>query len=108
MGRAAECCDRRRDGLLNRARALLAGEGIGVASIDHQHPGLAVLAIGPALLDRGRGRERAREDAADRCSRDEFGHHQIGSALIAYPRRMRRKLHACHGRHGGGGLGGQG
>ena len=66
-----------------RLRAGLAGEGVGVAGIDHQRAGLAALELGAAPVDRRRRAFRAGEHAGDRVPLSNHGQQHVGAALVA-------------------------
>ena len=73
--------------------AALAGEGIGIAGIDHQHARHAMLKPRAAPFDRGGRRLRPREHAGDRGAGLEQDKQQVGAAGIADTRCARREAH---------------
>ena len=82
---------------LHRFAATLAGEGIGIAGIDHQRARHAMLKPRAAPFDRGRRGLRPREHAGDRGARLEQRKQQIGAAGIADTRRASREAHPVNG-----------
>ncbi len=89
-------------GELGRLAAALAGEGIGVARIDHQRARLAALEPGAAPFDRRRRTFRAREHAGDRRALVEQREQHVGApGSGCRPRRSRaarRRSAACRER----------
>ena len=73
--------------------ATLAGEGIGIAGIDHQHARHAMLKPRAAPFDRGGRRLRPREHAGGRGAGLEQDKQQVGAAGIADTRCARREAH---------------
>ena len=60
----------------------IAGEGIRIAGIHHQHPGLATRQDGPAPVDRGRRALGPGQHAGHCCARCHLGDHQVLDALV--------------------------
>ena len=82
---------------LHRVPPTLAGEGIGVAGIDHERSCHPVLKPGSAPLDRGRRGLRPGEHAGDRGAGIEQREQQIGAAGIADARRASCEAHPVNG-----------
>jgi hypothetical protein len=83
IGAAAHCFRGDLRGDRGRLLAGLAGEGIGVAGIDHQRAGLAALEFSAAPFDGGGGAFGAREHAGHRRALVHDREQHIGAALVA-------------------------
>jgi hypothetical protein len=95
-------------GQFNRAFALHAGKGVGIARIDHKGTGLAQAQILPAPVDGGRRAQRTGEDAGDGGSRVEHGKQHVGAALVADSGLGGGEPHARNGGRGDIGFGSEG
>ena len=94
-------CARELRGERRRRASGLAGEGIGVAGIDHERARLAALELRAAPLDRRRRAFRAREDARDRRALVEQREQHVGAVLVADAGRGGGEAHAGDRRHVG-------
>ena len=89
-----------RGGELGRGAAVFAGEGVGVAGIDHQRPRcFRALELRPAPFDRRRGAFRAREHAGGRRAGIEQRQQHVGAVGIADAGLGRCQPHAGDRRH---------
>ena len=93
----------RRDGGGERGGLLagLAGEGVGVARIDHQCARFPALEPVAAPVDRRARAFRSGEDARDGGALVEQRQQNVGAVLVADAGRRRRKAHACDRRQFG-------
>ena len=85
---------RRLRGEHHRLLAAFAGEGIGIAGIDHQRARHAVGEMGAAPVDRRRRRLRLGQHAGDRRARIEQRQQEVGAAGIANAGGGGRDAHA--------------
>ena len=90
-----------RRGELGGVAAALAGEGVGVAGIDHERARLAAAELRAAPFDRRRRAFRPGQHAGDRRALVEHREQHVGAALVADAGLGGREPHAGNGRHVG-------